>query len=123
MAVQKVLLVDDSPTDLRRLTLALGSLNVTVITACDGEDAVNMARAQQPDLIFMDVVMEGLDGYNACRLLKLDPHTSHIPVIFVSARTQRVDRMWAERQGGDAYICKPFTDGQVLEEMHRYGQL
>ncbi len=123
MAVQTVLLVDDSATDLQRLALALGSLNVTIITACDGDDAVNVARAQQPDMIFMDVVMEGLDGYNACRLLKLDSQTRHIPVIFVSARTQRVDRMWAERQGGDAYICKPFTDGQVLEKVRRYGQL
>ncbi len=100
--------------------LALGPLKVAIITARDGEDAVNVARAQQPDVIFMDVVMEGLDGYNACRLLKLDPDTRHIPVIFVSARSQRVDRMWAERQGGDAYICKPFTDGQVLQEVHRH---
>ncbi len=120
MAIQKVLLVDDSPSDLERLAVALGSLNITIITTCDGEDAVNVARAQRPDLIFMDVVMEGLDGYNACRLLKLDPDTRHIPVIFVSARTQRVDRMWAERQGGDAYICKPFTDHQVLQEVQRH---
>ncbi len=120
MAIQKVLLVDDSPTDLERLALALNSLNIAIFTSCDGEDAVNVARAQQPDLIFMDVVMEGLDGYNACRLLKMDPDTTHIPVIFVSARSQRVDRMWAERQGGDAYICKPFTDGQVLQEVERH---
>lgn len=68
----------------------------------------------------MDIVMEELDGYHACRPLTLDPDTRHIPVIFVSARIEQIHRMWTERQGDNACICKLLTDGQILKEVHRH---
>ncbi len=120
MAIHKILLVDDSPADLLHLKNAVKGVNATIVTATSGQDAIDTAISEKPDLIFMDIIMEGLDGYSACRELKRNAATSQIPVVFVSTKNQRADRMWAERQGGLGYITKPFTAEQIVGEVQRF---
>lgn len=103
----KVLIVDDSRVyrfSLRRLVQVWGH---EVLIAKNGEEAIEMAREHQPQLILMDIVMPGISGYQAKRLLARDPGTSRIPVIFVSTRSEETDRIWGLRQGAAAYVTKP----------------
>jgi len=103
----KVLIVDDSRVyrfSLRRLVQDLGH---EVLVAKSGEQAIDMAREHQPQLILMDIVMPGINGYQAKRLLAKDSATERIPVIFVSTRDEAADRAWGLRQGAAAYVTKP----------------
>lgn len=120
MSISKILLVDDSPADLLYLKRAVEGINAHIVTATSGAHAIDIAKAEQPDIIFMDIIMEGLDGYSACRELKKDAATRDIPVIFVSTKNQRADRMWAERQGGSGYIAKPYTPDHIKDEIKRF---
>ncbi|PKM10303.1 MAG: two-component system response regulator [Gammaproteobacteria bacterium HGW-Gammaproteobacteria-3] len=117
MAIQKILICDDSQVDLMNLKNALGATQCTVITASDGEEAVKKAKAEQPDVIFLDIVMPGMDGYAACRTLRDDPETKHIPVIFVSSKHQKADRVWAQMQGGKDLISKPYESRQITDKL------
>lgn len=117
MAINKVLLVDDSPTDLANIRTIVADAGYSVLTATTGNEAVKMAKDETPDLIFMDIVMEGADGYDACREITHDDNTRDIPVIFVSSKNQKADRVWAELQGGKAFITKPYTPEQILEQI------
>lgn len=117
MAIQKILLCDDSQTDLMNLKNALQSTGCQLITATDGEDAIRKAKAEQPDVIFMDIVMPGMDGYAACRTLRDDPETQHIPVIFVSSKQQRADRVWAQMQGARDLIGKPYVAHEIADRL------
>lgn len=103
----KVLIVDDSRVyrfSLRRLVKDWGH---EVLVAKSGEEAIEMAHTEQPELILMDIVMPGISGYQAKRLLARDTATSRIPVIFVSTRSEETDRIWGLRQGAAAYVTKP----------------
>lgn len=120
MTISKILLVDDSPADLLYLEKAVEGVSAKIVTATSGNHAIEVARVEKPDIIFMDIIMEGLDGYSACRELKKDPVTKNIPVIFVSTKNQRADRMWAERQGGAGYIAKPYTADHIKDEIKRF---
>ena len=117
MTVNKVLLVDDSPTDLANIRSIVSDAGYSVLTATTGNEAVKVARDESPDLIFMDIVMEGADGYDACREITQNESTRGIPVIFVSSKNQKADRVWAELQGGKAFITKPYTPEQILEQI------
>ena len=86
MAIRKILLVDDSPAQLKEMKAAVASVDANVVTANSGKEAVAMAKAEKPDLIFMDIVMDELDGYGACRDIKSDAATKDIPVVFVSTK-------------------------------------
>jgi len=121
MPVNKVLIVDDSNVDLMNLKKIVEQQCPHVLTANSGQDSVQVAKAEQPDLIFMDIVMDDVDGYSACRQIVSDPTTKHIPVIFVSSKRQRADHFWAEKQGGRALISKPYTPQQIIEQINRYG--
>ncbi len=120
MAVRKVLVVDDSPPDLMNLQKIIADAGYLVTTATSGHEAIKKARAEIPDLIFMDIVMDRMDGYQACRELTQDDKTRNIPVVFVTSKNQKADRMWAEMQGGKALISKPYTRDQILEQLHRF---
>ena len=120
MAVNKILLVDDSPAQLNEMKDAVKGLGAKVISATSGQDAVEKAKAEKPDIIFMDIIMEGLDGYGACREMSADPETKKIPIIFVSTKNQRADRVWAEKLGARNFITKPFTKDQILDEIKKY---
>lgn len=120
MSINKVLIVDDSETELVNLKNIVSSTGAVVLLARSGNEAVEKAKAEQPDLILMDIVMDELDGYAACRAIKKDPQTSAIPVVFVSSKHQKADRLWAAKQGGEDLISKPYTQDQIVEKLKAF---
>jgi len=117
MTINKVLLVDDSPTDLANIRMIVTDAGYSVITAASGNEAIEVAKNEMPDMIFMDIVMDGADGYEACREISQDGTTKNIPVVFVTSKNQKADRVWAELQGGKAFITKPYTSDQILDQI------
>jgi len=111
----RILIVDDSPTEMYKLTAMLEKHGHQVLKAENGADGVALARQEKPDAVLMDIVMPGLNGFQATRQLTKDPETSHIPVIIVTTKDQETDKVWGMRQGAKAYITKPFTDTQLSE--------
>lgn len=120
MAINKIMIVDDSATDLMTLQDAVASANCMVITASSGAEAVAKAKAEKPDMIFMDIVMNDMNGYDACREIKADAATAGIPVVFVSSKQQKADHIWAKRQGGEALVGKPYNQNQITEQLRRF---
>lgn len=114
MAIHKVLVCDDSATDLTNIKGILEDAGCTVITAYNGAEALRKAKAEQPDIIFLDIIMPEMDGYETCRTLTGDPATKDIPVIFVTTKNQKADRLWAQMQGGKDFISKPFAPEQII---------
>ena len=121
MAIRKILIVDDSSIDLLKLKDVVSSTGCVILTATSGVDAVKKAKAEMPDLIFMDIIMDEMDGFKACREIARDPKTKDIPVVFVTSKHNRADHIWAEKQGGKALISKPYTDEQILEQIKAFG--
>ena len=109
----KILIVDDSPTELHVLAKILQQGGHEALTASDGEAGIAAAKAQSPDAILMDVVMPGINGFQATRKLSRDPKTQHIPVLMVTTKDQQTDREWGLRQGAKGYLVKP-VDGREL---------
>ena len=120
MTIRKILLVDDSPAQLIEMQNALSEVDARIITAESGNEAIEKAKSEMPDIIFMDIVMNNLDGYGACRNLTRNDQTSHIPIIFISTKNQRADKMWAEKQGAKALITKPFKQEDLLQQIQNY---
>lgn len=112
-----ILIVDDSPIDQKELTNILEKSGHSVISADNGENGVKMANSQKPDLILMDVVMPGLNGFQATRQISKGSDTSHIPIILVSSKDQETDRQWGLRQGAKSYMVKPVKDKELLSEI------
>ncbi len=117
MAVQKILVVDDSPTDRQFMTETLAKKGYKVVTADSGEDAVVKAKSELPDLILMDVVMPGLNGYQATRAITRDEATKHIPVIMCTSKGADTDKIWGMRQGALDYLVKPVDPQQLLAKI------
>ena len=113
MPVKKILVVDDSPTDRQYMIEALKGKGFQIVTAENGEDAITKAKSELPDLILMDVVMPGLNGYQATRQITRDDATKHIPVIMCTSKGAETDRIWGLRQGANDYLVKP-VDPQAL---------
>src|SRR5512141_186006 len=109
-----ILLVDDSPDELRLLSDMLRAGRFRLIVASDGRQGYQRAVSRLPDLILMDVSMPELDGFTACRLLKADPATRHIPVIFLTAKNAPEERLNGFRLGGIDYVSKPFLAEEVI---------
>ncbi|MBN9461667.1 MAG: response regulator [Burkholderiales bacterium] len=116
-SVATALVVDDLGTERERMAAILLDAGWQVSTAGSGAEALEKARAERPAIIFMDIVMPGMDGYQACRRLAGDPLTRTIPVVFVSTKCQRADQVWARMQGGKALIGKPYSEAQVLDAL------
>jgi len=112
-----VLIVDDSPTEMHVLRGILQKGGYRVITAVDGESGVAQAEHSKPDLILMDVVMPGLNGFQATRQLSRNPDTSGIPIIMVTTKAQETDRAWGLRQGAREYVVKPVGAGELLKKI------
>jgi len=110
----KILVVDDSQTQIQGIIKILKKHGHETITADDGDSAVNIARDELPDLILMDVVMPGLNGFQATRHITKTEGTQHIPVIMLSSKDQETDKLWAERQGASAYIIKPASEKELI---------
>ena len=120
MTIEKILIVDDEPVGLLALKNIIQKVGCEIISASSGHEAIEKARAEMPGIIFMDIVMDGMDGYSACRELHQDSDTRDIPVIFVSSKNQKADHIWARKQGGRALISKPFDEEQILEQVKIY---
>lgn len=112
---RKILVADDSNTERLNLTRILEGAGYQVIPAQSGNAAKTLAETQQPDLILMDIIMEDGDGYQACRAIKRNPATQHIPVVMVSSKSNPVDQQWAQKLGAAGYIIKPYKDEEVLQ--------
>ena len=117
MSVKKILVIDDSPTERHFLTEILSKNNYQVITAVNGEEGVEKARKELPDLILMDVVMPGLNGYQATRTLTRDEQTKHIPIIVCTSKGQETDKIWGLRQGAQDYMVKPVNGEELLSKI------
>ena len=120
MAISKVLVVDDSPIDLANIKNIVAEAGYAVLTATNGQEAVDTAVAEKPDLIFMDIVMDNLDGYGACRTLAHNDQTRNIPVVFTSSKKQKADRLWAQMQGGKAYVTKPYSADDIIDQIRAF---
>ena len=114
----KILIVDDSPTQRQALINILQKNNFETIVAEDGQQGVDMSRSEMPDLILMDVVMPGMNGFQATRALSKAPETENIPIIIVTTKDQETDKMWGLRQGAKDYITKPVDEALLLEKIN-----
>ncbi|MDF5721640.1 MAG: response regulator [Rhizonema sp. PD38] len=109
-----ILIVEDSPSELELMSYYLKESGYNVIKATGAKEALEKALSEQPDLIVTDVVMPGMSGFELCRSLKRNPATRKVPIVICSSKDQEIDRLWALRQGADAYVTKPFTREQLL---------
>lgn len=114
--VALVLIVDDSPTEVHVMQKALEQHGFSTAAAADGTEALSKARELHPDLILMDIVMPGVNGFQATRQLAADPRTRSIPVIMVTSKAQESDRVWGLRQGAVDYIVKPFSMDKLVQK-------
>jgi CheY-like chemotaxis protein len=119
MDKKKVLIADDEKY-IRILVKSILVKSYVVLEARDGEEAINIARTQSPDLILMDIMMPKLDGVGACKVIKSDSVTEGIPVIMVTVRGDRLDQEYAKNMGADGYITKPFTSQKLLDIVNRF---
>jgi len=121
MGIRKILIVDDSPTERHVLNDLLTKAGFEVVTSDNGEDAIVKARQVKPDLILMDVVMPGLNGFQATRAITREEKTKHIPVIICTTKDQETDKIWGLRQGAKDYVTKPVNEADLLEKIKALG--
>ena len=116
-----ILIIDDSPTEVFQMRRMLESHGFETEGAADGAEGIRKAREIRPDLILMDIVMPGVDGFRATRTLANDPATRAIPVIMVSSKSQETDRIWGMRQGAKDYFVKPVDPAMLLARIATLG--
>ncbi|MGQ1738702.1 response regulator [Acinetobacter baumannii] len=116
----RILIVDDSPTETFRFKEILTKHGYDVLEASNGADGVTLAKAEQPDLVLMDVVMPGVNGFQATRQITRDEDTKHIPVVIVSTKDQATDRVWGKRQGAINYLIKPIEEKQLIDVIKQF---
>jgi len=117
MPIKRILIVDDSPTERHYLSEILSRGGFDVVTSDSGEDALQKARALQPDLILMDIVMPGMNGFQATRAITRDEATKNIPVLICTTKSQETDRIWGLRQGARDYMVKPVQSDVLLKKI------
>jgi twitching motility two-component system response regulator PilH len=122
VAITKILIVDDSPTERYYLTDILVKNGFSVSTADSGEDALAKIRAERPQLILMDVVMPGANGFQVTRSIARDPDLAKVPVIICSSKNQETDRIWGMRQGARDYLVKPVDPALLLARIASLGE-
>lgn len=113
----RILLIEDSPTDTRVFTSLLERHGHEVLASGNAEDGIEKARAELPDLVLMDVILPGMNGFQATRALSKDPATSMIPVIIVSTKGMETDRVWGMRQGAKDYVVKPPAEKDLIDRI------
>jgi twitching motility two-component system response regulator PilH len=114
MMHKTILVVDDSPTQLKLMTDPLAGKGFNVVTAVDGEEALEKAASLHPDLILLDVILPKKNGFQVCRQLRTSPGTKDIKIILVTSKTQSTDKFWGLKQGADEYITKPFENTELM---------
>jgi twitching motility two-component system response regulator PilH len=112
--MKKVLVVDDSAIDLKNLERIVSDAGAVVLTACNGAEALAKARESQPQLIMLDVNMPGIDGFSTARQLAADPQTKGIPIVFVTSKDQKADRVFAQMLGAKGYVTKPYAANDIV---------
>ena len=110
-----VLVVEDAPSEMALMSHYLKAEGFSVISAITGQEGLDKAIAQRPDVIVTDVVMPGISGFELCRALKRTPETQAVPVVICSSKKQNIDRLWGMRQGAKAYLTKPYTREELIE--------
>lgn len=118
--MQKALIVDDSPAELVNLRNILTDAGWSSVTASNGNEAIRKAVDERPSVIFCDILMPEMDGYQTCRELQARPETRGIPLVFVSSKNQKADQLWARMLGAKDLIGKPYTASQVLTALRAY---
>jgi twitching motility two-component system response regulator PilH len=121
MPIKSILVVDDSPTDRQHLSDMLAKGGYKVSTADSAEDALAKVKQLRPDLVLMDVVMPGQNGFQATRTLTKDEATKHIPVIICTTKSQETDKVWGMRQGARDYVVKPVNPADLLAKIAALG--
>ncbi len=119
MAISKILVVDDTNTDRMNLQNILQTAGFSVVTAAGGREALVKAASERPDLIFLDIIMDDMDGFQTCRKLAAAEASKGIPVVMVSSKDQKVDMLWARKQGACAYIVKPYTPEEITDQIQK----
>ena len=109
-----ILIIDDSPTDIRVFSTLLERAGHHVIAVSSAEEGIARARAEPPDLIIMDVIMPGMNGFQATRTLTRDPLTAAVPIVMITTKSMETDRVWGMRQGARAFITKPVNEKELL---------
>ncbi len=120
MAIQKILVVDDSKTELHHLSEILGKRGYSVRTAENGDEAMRRLAEEKPDLILMDVVMPGANGFQLTRTITRDPRFAGVPVIMCTSKNQETDKVWGMRQGARDYIVKPVVAEELLAKIKAF---
>ena len=114
----RIAIIEDSLTDTAVFTDMLRRNGHHVITAGSAEEGVEMVRRELPELVLMDVILPGMNGFQATRALSRDPATSSIPVIIVSTKAMETDRVWGLRQGAKDYMVKPPSEGELIDRIN-----
>ena len=120
MSIRKILIVDDSKTELHHLSEMLGKKGYSVRTAENGEEAMRRLADDKPDLILMDVVMPGQNGFQLTRAITRDPRWSDVPVIMCTSKNQETDKVWGMRQGARDYIVKPVSADELFSKIKAF---
>ena len=121
MPIQKILLVDDSNTELHHMSELLGKRGFQVRTAENGEEAQRRLAEEKPDLILMDVVMPGQNGFQLTRAITRDPRFVNVPVIMCTSKNQETDKVWGMRQGARDYVVKPVDPDELIAKIRAFG--
>ena len=120
MPIQKILVVDDSKTELYHLSELLAKRGYRVRTAENGEEALRRLAEDKPDLILMDVVMPGQNGFQLTRSITRDPRYAGVPVIMCTSKNQETDKVWGMRQGARDYIVKPVSGEELFAKIKAF---
>lgn len=116
----KILIADDSATSVAVLTKALAPLGHTLLVASNGEEAVRQIRAERPELVILDIIMPGVNGFQLCRTIRSDPELKGLVIIVVTSMDRESDRYWGMKQGADEYLVKPVDAEALIERVRRY---
>jgi DNA-binding response OmpR family regulator len=120
MSQKKILVVDDEVDLVETIRFPLEMEGFNVLVSYNGEDALNQARKEKPDLILLDLMLPKLDGYKVCRLLKFDERYKDIPILMLTAKTQEKDKLLGKETGANEYITKPFDIDELMKKVKAY---
>lgn len=120
MATKTILLVEDSPTEMKLMQQALQGKGYNLVVACDGEEALQKVAQQKPDLILLDIILPKKNGFQVCRQLKTSPDTQQTKIVLISSKSQDTDRFWGLKQGADEYLTKPVSPEELRAAVGRY---